>query len=84
VIAVKRRHSQPPTPSVDPQLAALREKWGPEWRVWRSRNSRGEFNEWCATRRGVGRQLSMTLMEKTAGQLEKALVREADRTPIYG
>lgn len=68
----------------DITLEEMRQRWGPEWRVWRSRNSDGEPNEWCATRRGRGRELSMTLMEPTAGELEKALVLNSDGPAIHG
>ena len=66
-----------------PQIRELQQRWGPEWLVWRSRNSDGKPNEWCATRRGQGREPSMTLMEPTAGELEAALVRQAGRLPVH-
>jgi hypothetical protein len=65
--------------SPDPDLTRLQQAWAPEWLVWRSRNSAGEPNEWCATRHGVGRELSMTLMERTADALEAALREQAER-----
>lgn len=61
------------SPIPDPELARLQQAWAPAWSVWRSRNSAGEPNEWCATRHGVGREFSMTLMEPTADKLEQAL-----------
>jgi hypothetical protein len=65
--------------SPDPELTRLQQAWAPEWLVWRSRNSRGEPNEWCATRRGEGHELSMTLMEPTADRLEAELRKQTDR-----
>jgi hypothetical protein len=62
----------------------IQQRWGPEWLVWRSRNSTGEPNEWCATRRGVGREPSMTLMEPTADALEEALSRQSGRPSSHG
>lgn len=52
-------------------LEQMRQRWEPRWLVWRSRNQDGEPNEWCATRRGHGRELSMTLMEPTAGDSKR-------------
>jgi hypothetical protein len=66
-------------PSPDPELTRLQQKWSPEWLVWRSRNSAGEPNEWCATRHGEGGEYSRTLMEPTAERLEAALRDQAER-----
>jgi hypothetical protein len=67
------------SPISKPKLARLQEAWSPEWSVWRSRNSAGELNQWCATRRGRGIELGMTLMEPTADQLEAALREQGER-----
>jgi hypothetical protein len=64
--------------SPDPELIRLQEAWSPEWLVWRSRDSAGEPNGWCATRHGEGRVFSMTLMEPTADQLEAALREQSE------
>jgi hypothetical protein len=63
-----------------PQLVALRERWSPQWCIWRSRNSDGEPNEWCATHR----EPNMTLMEPTADALEAALTRHPEPLVIHG
>jgi hypothetical protein len=69
--------------SHDPELQALQGRWAPKWRIWRSRDGE-DLRGWCATRRGQGREMSRTLMEPTAEALEKALVEQADRQPLYG
>jgi hypothetical protein len=63
-----------------PELARLQQAWSPEWLVWRSRNTAGEPNEWCATRHGEGREFSMTLMERSADKLEAALCEQRELT----
>jgi hypothetical protein len=70
--------------SQDSAFEQMRERWWPTWCLWRSRDGAGEPNGWCATRRGQGRELSMTLMAATAGELEEALVQQTDAPLIYG
>lgn len=67
----------------DPRLQEMREAWWPTWCIWRSRNSDGAPNEWCATRRPEGGKPGMTLIEPTADALETALQREPERL-VFG
>jgi hypothetical protein len=80
VITVKRKRTTTASPPIDPQLQTLRDKWAPEWTVWRSRSSDGEPKSWCATRRDP----SMTLMEPTADALEAALTDHPERLVLGG
>jgi hypothetical protein len=67
----------------DSELAQLREKWEPAWRIWRARLLRDadgrRTGDYVASRMDDAARAEPTVMMPTAAELDAALTEQQDR-----
>lgn len=69
--------------AADSELALLREKWEPAWRVWRARRLDGRrTGDYVASRMEDAAGVDPTIIEPTAAGLDAALTEQAERAAL--